>query len=350
MKSLLETKARRILRAAQAYKFNREHAGQAAAILMTIEGERGKTDGRLLAMSEAYARDVLGHARYAPWLKVYTAVAGAFKEGWIPDNYYADVVIPKMKGLYGVLSDMKGMTNILFGKDSFPDIAYYVNGLFSTSGGTPLMRNQVAQLLFNGNSKVVFKIDNSLQGKGIYFFNSRDFDLRKISALGNGVFQSYIEQHEALERFAPASVATIRVTTVSDDAGACSVRCAYLRLGRATDTHVQSGTHIRVPLDSESGMLKELGYFPNWLTTRMHPDTQVAFADYKIPAFEKCMEKALELHRKIPFARCIGWDASIDKDENVRFMEWNGVHNDIKFSEATEGPCFKDLNWESLWR
>jgi hypothetical protein len=29
-------------------------------------------------------------------------------------------------------------------------------------------------------------------------------------------------------------------------------------------------------------------------------------------------------------------------------MEWNGEHNDVKSSEATQGPCFSDLNWERL--
>jgi hypothetical protein len=31
-------------------------------------------------------------------------------------------------------------------------------------------------------------------------------------------------------------------------------------------------------------------------------------------------------------------------------MEWNGTYNDIKFSEATQGPCFADLGWERLWK
>jgi hypothetical protein len=29
-------------------------------------------------------------------------------------------------------------------------------------------------------------------------------------------------------------------------------------------------------------------------------------------------------------------------------MEWNAEHNDIKFSEATQGPCFADLRWDRL--
>jgi hypothetical protein len=33
-------------------------------------------------------------------------------------------------------------------------------------------------------------------------------------------------------------------------------------------------------------------------------------------------------------------------NDNVQVMEWNGFHNDIKFSEATQGPCFADLGFQ----
>ncbi|AMM18539.1 hypothetical protein AX768_30320 (plasmid) [Burkholderia sp. PAMC 28687] len=54
-------------------------------------------------------------------------------------------------------------------------------------------------------------------------------------------------------------------------------------------------------------------------------NAKVAFSRYKIPAFAKCIAKAPELYRKNPFARCIGWDASIDLDENAKSMESNAV-------------------------
>ena len=52
----------------------------------------------------------------------------------------------------------------------------------------------------------------------------------------------------------------------------------------------------------------------------------------------------------MPFARSVGWDVVVDSDDEVRVLEWNAGHNDIKFSEATQGPCFSDMGWETLWR
>ena len=52
----------------------------------------------------------------------------------------------------------------------------------------------------------------------------------------------------------------------------------------------------------------------------------------------------------VPFAICIGWDMIIDTNNEIQIMEWNGSHNDIKFSEATQGPCFSNLGWDKLWK
>jgi hypothetical protein len=50
----------------------------------------------------------------------------------------------------------------------------------------------------------------------------------------------------------------------------------------------------------------------------------------------------------VPHLSIIGWDTTIARDGSVKLFEWNGGHCDIKFSEATVGPCLTGLNWESL--
>jgi hypothetical protein len=86
----------------------------------------------------------------------------------------------------------------------------------------------------------------------------------------------------------------------------------------------------------------------DWAATEEHPDSRIPFSGVTVPAFRQCVATVLELHKKIPFARCVGWDITVDADDNVQVMEWNGEHNDVKFSEATQGPCFSDLKWERL--
>ncbi|HSA86432.1 MAG TPA: sugar-transfer associated ATP-grasp domain-containing protein, partial [Nitrospira sp.] len=152
----------------------------------------------------------------------------------------------------------------------------------------------------------------------------------------------------AVYRVCKHSVATLRITTVYKDNGEVSVRACYLRLGSGDETHVQSRSQIRVPIHIESGAFHDVGYTAEWLETKVHPMSHVAFAGNVIPAYGACIRTVTELHRKAPYARCIGWDVTVDREEQVRLMEWNAGHNGHSFPEATQGPCFADLGWERL--
>lgn len=331
---------------------------QAKKILKNLESVKGKTDPRFIQLSNEYAVDVLGWRGYAPWLYVYSALSESFKEYWIPDNYYGKVVNPLLKGNYGKMSVLKSLTNKLFKNDMgenvsgnvFPDIAYYVNGFFFLNNYAILDEDKLSEELFANSETIVFKLDRSWSGKGVFFFNKSSFKVEKIRSLGNGVFQNYINQHTFFEQLMPSSVATLRMTTVIDDNYKASLRACYLRIGRSTDKHVKSESHIRIPVDITTGELNNTGYLSNWLPIDRHPDTQIVFAKLRIPFFQDCISTALELQKLVPFVRCIGWDMIVARDNSIKIMEWNGGHNDIKFSEATQGPCFSDLAWEKLWK
>lgn len=340
------------------YRYHQIHKMRARKILKTIESVRGNTETRLIRLSNEYASDVFGWRGYAPWLYVYSAMNGCFKEGWIPDNYYGCVVVPLLKGDYGAMSNLKALTHKIFNgrldpssaKALFPDRACYVNGLFFSTADEPVSDAHIGEFLFKHSDNVVFKADNSLQGRDIFFFNKASFDISKIQSMGNGVFQSFIKQHYFFNRMMPSSVATLRVTTVIDNFGEVSVRACYLRIGRNVDTHIKSLSHIRIPVNLESGKLGAIGYLPNWLPIDRHPDTGDVFADLELPLFHDCKAAAVNLHKLVPFVRCVGWDMIVDENNCIRVMEWNGAHNDIKFSEATQGPCFLNLGWEELWK
>lgn len=328
------------------YKLNR----QALQILDGIHGARGETDPKILQQCDDYAREVFGWKGYAPWLYVYSATAGTFKEGWIPDNFYIGVVVPALKGPYRKIHNLKPLSRSIFSSDLFPDVAYRVNGLFFNRDLHAVDERDLRNVLFADRDKVVFKSDSGLAGRGVHVLDSSTFDVEKLRALPNGVFQEYIDQHPQLAKFMSSSVATLRITTVIDDEGQCSARASYLRIGRSAETHVISTSQMRVAIDLATGDLSADGYLPNWLTVDRHPDSQQIFAGNKVPEFGKCMSAVTELHKRMPFVRSVGWDVSVGRDGEVKVMEWNGNHNGIKFAEAVQGPCFADLHWERYRR
>ena len=208
----------------------------------------------------------------------------------------------------------------------------------------------VSEVLFSGRERVVFKVDDSSQGRGIHIINKDQFDLLDIMKIGNGLFQPYILQHETLAQFESNVVATLRLTTISSKTGGIELRAAYLRMGRAADKVVRSQSHIRVPIDLSAGSMPHVGHSVDWLEIPSHPDSSIEFSGQVMPGFDKCKDIALNLHAKIPYVRCIGWDLTVDEAGEPHVLEWNGAHNDIKYSESTQGPCFADLGWESLWK
>lgn len=340
--------AKQLLNKYQEARFHSGHNKSAMAVLKSIEAVNGKTDPKLLKLADAYASDILGWKGYAPWLYVYSAINQTFKEGWIPDNYYGEIVVPKLKGKYGTIAFYNALTGRLFDSSSFPVSAYFVNGLWISPEYQILSNKEVMEIVHAASEKVVYKLDSSLQGKGVYFIEKNALNIEKLKLLGNGVLQKYIKQHSFFQDIVPNSVATLRITSVIDDNGLVSVRACYLRVGRSADTHVMSSSHIRISVDLSTGLLDKFGYTTGWIQTESHPDTNFVFGNKQIPNFKECIETAINLHKMVPFARAIGWDMIVDVNNDVQVMEWNGNHNDIKFSEATQGPCFSDLGWEKL--
>jgi hypothetical protein len=320
----------------------------ACDVLASLKEEKGGFPIELKRKADEYANEVLGWKGFAPWLYVYSHFTGQFKEGWIPDNFYGKVVIPKIQGAYGKVSMLKPMTNRLFEKNISPDLGYYINGTWFDTNYKQISEANILKIFFTDTDtdKVIVKLDTTYQGKGIHVLTKSEFNSSKLNKLGDFVIQKFIKQHEFFNSYTSNSVATIRLTTVVEINGDISLRAAYLRLGRSGDTHVQSVNHIRIPIEMIDGKLYDLGYLPNWHQIKNYPNSKTTFSEKEIPNFENCVNLVLELHKKMPMVKAIGWDVIIDNNNQPIVMEWNGYSNDIKFSEATQGPCFKNLNWD----
>lgn len=323
----------------------------AAKTLKSIEAAKGPLPKHLRAQADEYAVDVLGSKNYVPWLYVYSAVAGEFREGWIPDNYYMSVVLPAIEGRYGALSDMRSMTARIFGQEKeIPDRGYVVKGRLLNASLEPVTSvEEFTDLVFAGAERVVFKADASDRGRGVEVLD-RDSFLRGAVDLPDGVIQPFIDQHEVFAQVASRSVGTLRMTSVVEPDGQISVRDAYLRFGRETEDHVISASNIRVLVDTATGAFSPIGYSVDWLEIDRHPDSGFVFAGHEVPNYAACLEAVERLHGRFPLAPAIGWDMTVARDGSVHVMEWNNGHNDIKFSEATSGPCFGGLGWEHLGR
>ncbi len=350
MDGLINT-AKRVGKSVLRQHYSRNHLNAARTTLRKVERAYGPIKPADRKRCDAYAVEVLGHAKYAPWLHVYSVVAGQFKDGWIPDNFFDECVLPHNSGKHGELSQFRSLNSLLFDAPEFPDVAVQINGMILGRDGRPVAREALTDVLFGQSDRIVFKSDSTQSGLGLRVLDRATFDPHRVRALGAGVFQPFVRQHPEFHRIGNSpAVTTLRLTTATDDHGVPSLRAAFLCIGMARDQHIRAGTDVLVPVDPATGEMSPVGYLPDWQRSERHPDSGVPFAGFVLPEWEACRAVALKYHARLPFVRCIGWDLTVDQQGAVRILEWNGGHTGIKFTEATQGPSFADLGWQHLRR
>lgn len=342
-------KIRQYVRDRQAFEYHKRHKKNVLQNITLIIKNQGKTlTPSLKNKCDEYAVEVFKHILFSPDLYLYSLMHGEFKEGFIPSNFYKSVVAPQLSGNYTQIANLRLLESLIFTDKHIPTIGYYARGFFYNKNNEVVSNNEIEKKIFKSNSKVLFKLDTSFRGKGVYVYSTENFNPNEIRSLGTGIFQPYIKQHDFFNQFNTNSVATIRITTTNDSCGKIKINGAYLRLSLKRDEIVRSDNSIRIPIDVTDGKLFETGLDSDWNICKKHPNSTVLFKNKIIPLFDKCKEVVQILHNKIPFVKCIGWDLIVDKNEEVVIMEWNAVGNDIDYHEISNGPCFQDLKWEKL--
>lgn len=327
----------------RAFIYHKKHGHRAKIALRNMEVDKGKLSEQLSKQCDAYAIKILGSKKYSPWLKVYALAANQFRNGWIPDNYYGDIVLSTAK--LGALSEHKTLNSMIFRNVELLDVFYVINHRFYDVNYKLVNTKKAIELL--SNNKHVFKQDNVSRGRGIHII-SKSF-MPNWELMGDGVIQRYVNQHQFLNEFTPNSVATFRVTSKVVNGNVKIIGC-FLRFGRDIDNYVKADSLIRVSVCTETGKLDKYGYLPDWRRIQEHPDSKVSFENKIVPAISNILAYCRELHRNLLFVECIGWDIALDEKEKIQLLEWNGLHNDIKFHEAMSGPNFTDMNWEEIWK
>lgn len=328
------------------YRFSALHRReQRLQELRQIEAVFGPVSETVRRRARDYGGDVLGSPSYWPELAGYAAVAGEFREGWLPQTYFRRKVIPRIAGPYVDVARLKTLSRRLFPGRHLPDVGYYCNGRFLSAEGETLPDAAVAEAVFAGDDRVVFKTDSAWRGMGVFVLKRDAFDPAAIRKKGNGVFQRFIRQHPSLEALSPGGVGTLRLITVRDAAGAVSLRASYLRMARAGHDHIVALKSVQCPFDPSSGQLGAMACGFDWTRYASHPDTGAVFAEHSVPSADRCIALAERLHTGLPQVNNIGWDITVDCMGEPILLEWNIGHG-INFAEPLQGPCFADLGWE----
>lgn len=298
-----------------------------------------------------YAREVLGSARFAPWLRVYTACRGAFYDGWIPNNYFARVVLPKVQSARNKrVTGAKTLAARTIGTDRFPDLAVCVRGAWLDATGAPLASDTVTETVFADTDTVFIKRDRASRGRGVKRVARSEFDPDALAQSGDLVVQTPLRQAPEFDKFVQGATTTLRITTTKGFGAPARATSGFLRFGRSGETSIAADSEIDVPVIDAAGTLSDVGFVDDWTPTRTHPDTATPFAGAEIPNYRAALALCASLHDRVPHLSLIGWDVVIDAAHEIWLLEINTGHAEITLPEATVGPCFRDMGWETLWR
>lgn len=291
------------------------------------------------------------------WHEYYYTRTGVFSEKYIPNYVLTDI----NKALYNsnitTAFDDKNLYYTIF-----PDIcqpkAYLkcINGFFY-DGTSPETEEESLARLKNLGAAIIKPTFCSSNGRGVKYVNIVDGVDRKsnkavrelIREYGeNFVIQEAIHQHEALSALCPTSVNTIRLVTYRRSPKEVVSVYAVLRIGKiGSEVDNTSAGGMTCCIDSETGKLKKYAICSKPAGKFDRNEAGLIFEGYDVPCFGKVLERAKEMHLRLPHFIMIGWDFTVNENDEVVFVEMNapfGLH------QPAAGPGYGEYTDEIMKR
>lgn len=245
----------------------------------------------------------------------------------------------------GAWSD-KNFFDLHFPEVNFPHtIVHNIQGIFYDHEYNQIDMQKAIELLSPYKSVVIKPSIDTSQGRGVKLIPV-DENIKSVfeSYKGDYLIQEVVDQYEPIKALNPTSVNIIRLNSLFIN-GNWSYLSASLRvggLGDFTDNHITAdGKGMVVIGITNDGALKERAYYSCGETINTLPNG-VVFDGLRIPNFDKAKEIAETIHRKMPFAKYVGFDIAFDKSGMPVVIEYNINAPGAFYYQLVNGPLFAD--------
>jgi len=280
------------------------------------------------------------------WYDIYCAGSDHYDPRFIPDSIWYRYIIRYFNDFqYADSLQNKGLLDRLFPCVKQPETVIKNIGKFYYNANNDLITREKAIELCLGEKELVIK-PTTITGGGRKVRVIKDETMTEddFSSLFDEykkefIVQRFVKQHEELAQIHDKSLNTIRVMTFhfQDE---IHVLSAQLRMGMgdARIDNVSAGG-CSCPIKPDGFLFdKAVTRKSEWLDR--HP-SGILFRDFKIPNYDRIVEKAKELHAIMPFFNIIGWDFAIDTEGDPVLIEYNVgcEQNQI----GNKAPTFGDM-------
>lgn len=293
------------------------------------------------------------------WHEYYYSRNGIFSEQYIPNYVLLDINSALYNQSITTAFDDKNLYYTIF-----PDIrqpkAYLkqINGLLYNEM-EPESVDEAVTRLANIGEAIIKPTFCSYNGNGVKHLNivgGKDKKTNKsLTELfkdygKNFVIQEAIHQNDGLSALCPSSVNTIRVVTYRRAPKEVVVVYAVMRIGKfGSEVDNTSAGGMVCNIDIETGKLSKYAISSKPAGKYEKNEAGVVFEGYQVPCFDKVVEQAKKMHFRLPHFPMIGWDFTVDTNNDVVFVEMNapfGLHQPAagpgygKYTDEIMELCF----------
>lgn len=292
---------------------------------------------------------------------MYKNMYGKFSRFFVPDAVYQTELLPQLNPhdfVMGIIpittADFadKNYMELLVDNIPFPKtIIREING-FLYDADFNIISGEEAQKILSKYEKLVIKDSNGVgHGKGVDCLSGSEIARAILNReRHNFVVQEILKQSKELSRFNDSSVNIVRMTTLLWHdrvyvlggvfrVGAPGSFCDHL----ACD----GNSPLVIPLNEDGSFVEKACDCDNFYTYSDYYGKEI---NGGIPHYQRMKELAKAAHRKFAFHKLIGWDFTINENEEIVCMEYNTFLPGIVQSQCALGPIFNifDENGESF--
>ena len=152
-----------------------------------------------------------------------------------------------------------------------------------------------------------------------------------------------IEQHDAVDEFAPGCVNTVRVVVLNDKDNKCHIICTGIRFGNGGVTDNFSHDGMVADVDPETGVIRTNAIDKKGHVYEEHPISHKKFIGFQIPHWDQVLKVAKQAMYVQEGINYVGWDVAICKDKVV-LVEGNSAP-DLVLVQAPYAPQFKGMKY-----
>ncbi len=164
------------------------------------------------------------------------------------------------------------------------------------------------------SNKLVFKVSDGKCGVSVKIVHTSEIAKRDVLSYmkkkGFDMVETFIQQHDDLNRLSPSAANTVRIFTQLNDKNEVEILGCRQRISIDCPVDNMAAGNIAAPINESTGIIDGPGVYSDITKNPeyFHPITGVSIVGFQVPFWKECLQLAKDAALKHPQNRTIGWD------------------------------------------